>query len=182
MGNDDINLENVRETVTMIGHAVESVDELTKKIVEARWQFEMVKRNPKLGEVRHPQTGQVVHTYTAKEFASNVAKLTEERTMAIDALLGLTGADSVDSARVNYLSLVTAYQRLGSLRELQNMVNAGFAKAREEAAAQDIIDGPEFTQAIENAKAHLHAVASTLTIPALEVPLIETASTGMFRQ
>ena len=180
MGNDEINLEQVRETVTMIGHAVEAVDELTKKIVESRWQFEMVKRNPKLGEVRHQ--GQLVHTYVAKDFAQNVEKLTEERAQAIDALLALTGADSVDAARVQYLSLVTAYQRLGSLRELQNMVAAGFAKAREEAAAQDIIDGAEFTTAIASAKAHLLTVASTLVIPPMEVPLIETPSKGMFRQ
>lgn len=182
MGNDEsnieINLEQVRETVTLIGHAVEQVDELTKKIVESRWQFEMVKRNPKLGEVHHQ--GQLVHTYVAKDFAQNVEKLTEERAQAIDALVALTGAPDVDAARTSYLSLVTAYQRLGSLRELQTMVNAGFAKAREEAAAQDILDGSEFTTAVATAKAHLASVAATIQIPAMEVPQIVTPS--MFRQ
>jgi hypothetical protein len=166
MGNE-FNLEDVRETVALIGHAIEEVDALTKNIVESRWNYEMVRRNPQLGVVANPQNPAQLKTFRPDDFKRNIDNLKTQRATAIDALIGLTDTPSVDAARVKYLALVSAYQRLGQLRELLNMVEAGFPQANEEAAKQNLITVAEIKAANVGAFEYVRSVAEKIQIPVL---------------
>jgi hypothetical protein len=173
----EFDLEQVREVVTLIQHAVEEVDSLTKNTIEARWKYEMVSRDPKLGISRDPRNGQPI-TFEAKDFYQNIEALSAERDTAIESLKALTGAPTVDAARMSYLRLVTAYQRVGSIRELTTLVEANYPKAREEAAAQDLISADERYAAVTDAIDHLKQVFSSITVPAVEAP----STISLFRQ
>lgn len=163
-------LESIRETVHTLAYFIEQVDDLTKNIVESRWKYELLRRDASLGAVATPRGPQMV---TAEQMKAQYEKLARERTVAEAALMDIVGVSSVDAARAAYLNLVTHYQRVGSLRELERMDAAGFPKAHEEMAAQDFLSQKEIEMATIDAADAVIAIAASIQIkPISEIALV----------
>lgn len=165
-------MENIREQVTLIGATIEQYDELTTNIVSARVKFEMLSLDPELGRSMQmtPRGPQEVVT-TPSDIRENIMHLERQRATARGALKIVTGAEDVDGARQVYLDLLSAYQRLGGLRELDRMVEMGFPTARKEANESNLGLPVAREEAITEARAKLAAVAASVPTPRLiELP------------
>lgn len=171
--NSILDFENVREQVSYIGEAVTMYDELTKKVMEARFNYRMLALNPDRGIGMDRQTGKPVRT-TPDEMAKNVEFLAKEREDIAKIIFEVTGATTMDGARQAYLDILSAYQRVGGLREMYKLVRAGFRKAIEEAATNEgIIQPSEFEPLIDQSAQKLAEVVATL--PEFNLTQVQTA-------
>lgn len=163
----EINLEQLRENILLIQKSIEIHDSVTEAIVDNRIKYEALKRMPHLGNTRNGVT-------TPAEIKSAIDNLRIQQVEHADIVKSLTQTESVDAARQVYLDLITAFQRVGQLRELERLVIAGYPAAIKEAIESFALDA-SFTQEdiavvvykqMEQALDHLGAVS------AVEVPEI----------
>lgn len=147
-------LEQIRQDINFIHSTVEGIDSLTARINETRWKYELIKRNPALGVITHPGTGQT-RTLTADEFRTNHDILVAERDTYVAVLTDMLGVSDMDTVREIYMRLIAAHQRYTQLRELHIMINAGNTAALEESAKQNMLTSEERVSAIEEARSNL---------------------------
>lgn len=165
-----LDFEKTRELVSYIGSSIEIYDNLTKKLQEARFNFEMLVQKPERG-IGHDQRGREVRT-TPQDMADNIQALSLERTDIAKIIFDVTGATTMDGARQVYLNVLSAYQRVGSLRELRRLYDLGFTKALDEAAqSENIVQPSEFDEKQAGARQALVEVLSTL--PAFDLTTVE---------
>lgn len=165
----DFDLEKVRAQIQLIGHAIKQLDDLGDAIIDARWKFEMVRRDPSLGKT---QRG----TVTPDEMRKNITGLEEQQKVATDVLKYLAGAETVYGARDTYLRLMTTYQRFGALTELNRSADAGFPAAVEE-RKKEMGPSGEFATVIADAEGKLAEVAASIQTPA--ITMLETVNTSI---
>lgn len=166
-------MEEIREKVLLISKAIEQYDAITSDIVEARWRYQVLARNPHLG-----RTGREI--VAPKDLADNIAHLETQRASVEEVLLATTGAASVDAARDVFLQVMALYQRQGALRELQALANAGTPEASGEVQKQFGDTGLQgMTDALARLKGQLVEQASRL--PEVSVLGTEETSGGIFR-
>lgn len=168
-----MNLEKIRRDVTLVGKAIESHDEIVGNIVESRWKHDMISEMPELGAARD-RSGQV-RVIPSSELRQNLEDLEKQRVVAERVATRLTGTADMDGARGVYLDVLTAYQRVGSLRELERMLWAGSNQAREEALSQGLewfteSDGDVTIPELKAAVSRLEKAASVLDT---EVSLVD---------
>jgi hypothetical protein len=175
---ESFNIEQVRETVNFIQNAVEAIDALTNRMNEVRWRGETVKRDPSLGVVQNPNTGDL-RSFESGEFFRSYEKLATERRVNIEVLLDLTGADTLDEVRQMYMTLASAYQRVGALRELIVLCGADVPAAMEEAAKQNLLSHEERQTALDNALVKLEALAALVVIrPPSNLSIVKSVPTA----
>jgi hypothetical protein len=170
-----MNIEQIRRDVTLLGKAVDNHDELVNNITESRWRHDMIVEMPELGRARHPGTGETVIISPA-EMRENIAELEQQREAAERVAARLTGAENMDGARAVYLNVLTAYQRVGSLRELARMVELDYKNAREEMEKLGFETRACLSAAIQKAEERLATDAQTLN---MGVSVIERPSSGI---
>ena len=160
----NISLEQIREDANFISSAVEAIDNLTTRINGTRWQYELLRRNPSLGVVTDPRTGQQ-RTVTPEEFRHNFDILVEERVNYVAVITDILGVQSLDEVREFYMRLVSAHQRYTGLKELDIMVEAGHPAAMKEAAEnQNLMTTEERRNALATALAGLATVNASVTL------------------
>jgi len=166
-----MNLEKIRRDISFIGKAIENHDEIVSNLIDARWRHDMIVALPELGVARDPRTSQPT-VISPADMQVNIEGLEKQRQAAETVAVQLTGASDMDGARQTYLDMLGAYQRLGSLRELERLSSVGFENALEEAGK--IVGG--IPHATKGALAHLeNAVAPINT----EISRIERVPSGM---
>jgi hypothetical protein len=141
---DGDGMERVREQIVLMQQALAEYEDLSTKIVKARWSFEMLTRRPEIGIQRDPKNPRMVlQQLTPRDLALNIARLADEREAAGDVLKALTGAPSVDGAREAFFIVLNAFQRANALREARQALDIGSPDAIEGANKALATDTPD---------------------------------------
>jgi len=125
MAENETTLEQVRRQVNTLGFAIEKVDEMNAKVVEMRWQYEMLRRDPALGQ-------QARGTVTPDKHLTTLRDMERQRDNAETVAMYLAGTPGINEAREAYMDLLTAFQRVGLLKQIGYQISNGFAEALEQ--------------------------------------------------
>lgn len=170
----DIQMEQIRGTVLLLQKSIEIIDGVSEAIAENRIKFEALRRMPQLGQT--PQG-----LLTPDKLKGAIDGLLDQQREHEEIVKYLTGAETVEAAREAYLRLLTAFQRVTTLLELDRMVAAGFPGAiKEGTEAYGVSSKFAIRAEIEHdlilAKTNLAEVNATVTVPPISDISIPTTS------
>lgn len=178
-----MDIEQIRRDVALVGKAIDEHDALLGLLIESRWRHDMIGELPALGrttqKVTDPRTGEprnVQVSITPADMRQNIEGLEQQRAAAETVAKRFTGADSMDGAREFYADILTTYQRVGSLRELERMVAVGFGKAITEALDEAADAGADLATLRANATAKLETLVTRLNT---NISAIERIPSGL---
>lgn len=126
-----VDLEMAQVKLLFLQAAVGRYDELSQKLAAEYWLYAMLKKNPAFGKSSSPDKRQQTE-YTADMATKTIGFLTDARTVTGEILIEATCGDEVEfsanDARLVFLSLATAYNTLGKLRESKSQYDTADTK------------------------------------------------------